>query len=112
MIDYQAAYRIDGSIFLGRSHLEIISQLTEAHKTGNLLHGYTNIVGHFFESVEGLFNSMKDIILIRHAETFYNINQTEDLDSDLTDVGENQSDNLAKYMNASKVGEGFVGLVS
>ena len=55
---------------------------------------------------------MRETILIRHAETYYNKSETDDLDSALTELGLQQAVGLSCYLRESEEAEGFVGLVS
>lgn len=54
----------------------------------------------------------KSVVLVRHAETFYNIKESDDLDSDLTPLGVTQAVGVAEYLRDSGDAEGHVGLVS
>ena len=55
---------------------------------------------------------MKEVILIRHAESYYNVQETEHLDSNLTLRGAHQAKAAAEYLEESKDAEGFQGFVS
>jgi len=55
---------------------------------------------------------MEEAILIRHAESYYNINESDDLDSDLTNRGIKQAEGVAWYLKDSQDADGFKGYVS
>lgn len=54
----------------------------------------------------------KEMLIVRHAETQYNVGDTEFLDSNLTHKGWEQARGVAEYLKKSGDAEGFVGLVS
>lgn len=108
----QAAWKIGDTVFAGRSHVEILGELTEAHRSGDLQHGYVDSAGRFYDNIEALFSSMKEIMIVRHAETDYNVGTTEYLDSGLTEKGSKQATGVAEYLKTSGDAAGFVGLVS
>jgi broad specificity phosphatase PhoE len=55
---------------------------------------------------------MKEAILVRHAESFFNVQETQNLDSNLTLRGAHQAKAAADYLEKSKDAEGFQGYVS
>jgi broad specificity phosphatase PhoE len=112
MMNASAAWKINGTVYSGRSHAEILRELDAAHKRGDIQHGYVDLAGNFYGSIEELLKSMKETIIIRHAETYYNINETENLDSNLTERGVRQAVGLATYLGDSGDADGFSGLVS
>lgn len=108
----KAAWKVGDTVYAGRSHAEIIGQLGEARNSGDLTHGYVDPAGTFYNTIEELFEKMKEFMIVRHAETLFNTGETDYLDSALTPRGTKQAVGLGEYLEASRDGEGFVGLVS
>jgi len=51
---------------------------------------------------------MKEVIIVRHAESYYNVQETQNLDSNLTLRGAHQAKAAAEYLAESKDAEGFL----
>ncbi len=108
---YKAAWWVRGEIKTGDSHLDILAQMTEEEKNSDVRHGYVDLAGRFHESIDELFESMRHLYIIRHAQTWYNVKKTCNLDSPLTPYGEQQADSLGRYMRDLDL-SGYVGYVS
>lgn len=108
----QAACILNDKLYTGNNHAEIIMQLGEAIKHNNIQHGYVDKSGIFYNSIEELYKNMKEHMIIRHAETLYNIKETNFLDSSLTSRGIKQAIGLAEYLKTNPDSNGFCGFVS
>lgn len=108
----QAAWMVNDKVYTGHNHAEIINQLGDVRDNNTLRHGYVDVAGTFYNSIEELYNSMKEYMIIRHAETQYNTGETDFLDSKLTSRGIRQAIGLGEYLQKNPDSEGFVGFVS
>jgi broad specificity phosphatase PhoE len=108
---YQAAFIINGVVKSGSSHLDILSTLTPEEKVGEIQHGYVDLIGNFYDNIDCLFKTMRHILLIRHAQTWHNVKESDDLDASLTPQGEEQALRLSQYLSKLNL-QGYVGLVS
>lgn len=107
----KAAWLIDGKVYAGSSHENILHSITEITcECTEVVHGYIDCAGRFCKDIEELLD-MQELMLIRHAQTLFNIRQSNDLDSDLTDVGEQQTVMLGDHLKTFDFSE-YVGLVS
>lgn len=108
----RAAYMVGSKVYSGTSHTEIYDEIGEKLFEDRLRHGYVDQAGNFYENLKELLENMTETIIIRHAETFYNRNESTDLDSNLTPRGIKQAEGVAAYLAESKDGQGFTGFVS
>lgn len=107
----KAAWMIDGKIYAGSSHENILHDLDEVTcECESVVHGYIDCSGSFCESIEELLD-MQEVMLIRHAQTVFNIRQTNDLDSDLTELGETQVSKVAQQLTKTDLSK-YIGYVS
>jgi len=109
---YRAAIMMGDEVVTGTSHLDICERLGDELARHRCRHGYADLDGNFFDTIHELTESMRESILIRHAESLYNKELTENLDSELTELGSKQAVGVANYLQESGDAEGFVGLVS
>lgn len=107
----KAAWMIDGKVYAGSSHAMIMSDLDEATcECENVVHGYIDCTGSFCENIEELIE-MQEVMLIRHAQTVFNVRKTNNLDADLTELGEGQVTKVSKYLKNTDLSD-HIGYVS
>lgn len=92
---YLAAVFSNGHITTGRHHGEAFSKLSCEDQEADLISGHLNDDGTFTTEMTCVH---KEIILIRHAESMWNVNKTDNLDSNLTPLGITQSHKIANYI--------------
>lgn len=107
----KAAWMIDGKIYAGSSHENILHDLNEsAYECETVVHGYIDCSGSFCENIEELLD-MQEVMLIRHAQTVFNVRKTNNLDSELTELGETQVVKVAQQLTKTDLSD-YIGYVS
>jgi broad specificity phosphatase PhoE len=106
---YLAAVLANGHIATGRHHGEAFSRLSEEEKNCDVISGHVNEDGTFTTELEHVH---KDIILIRHAESMWNANLSDSLDSCLTFRGVKQAQSCARFLRKNVDCSGYVGFTS
>lgn len=106
---YLAAVLSNCHIATGRHHGEAFANLSSIDQDAGLISGHVNPDGTFTTEMNFID---KEIILIRHAESMWNANLTEDLDSTLTLKGVSQAQKLASFIRRTVDCRGLVGFVS
>jgi broad specificity phosphatase PhoE len=107
---YRPAVFCNGHIKQGRHHGDAFAQLSLADKCSFdlLVSGHVNEDGSFTTEMKHL---EKEIILLRHAESLYNINATDHLNSDLSNHGELQAHLVAEHLRSMDLTD-YVGITS
>jgi broad specificity phosphatase PhoE len=108
-MNYMAAVFSNGHVATGRHHGEAFSNLSESDQNADLISGHVNADGTFTTELE---HPNKDIILIRHAESMWNAEMSNDLDSSLTLKGISQAQILARFLRKKLDCRGYVGFTS
>lgn len=108
-MNYAAAVFANGHIGVGCHHGDAYSNLSYKDRlVQDLVSGHVNEDGSFTSELPHLD---KNIILIRHAESYHNAKLSEDLDTDLTERGKEQAEELSLFI--LKMGlKGYQGFVS
>lgn len=106
---YLAAVLSNCRIATGRHHGEAFANLPNLDQESGLVSGHVNPDGTFTTEMDYVD---KEIILIRHAESLWNAQLTEDLDSSLTLKGISQAQKLAIFIKRTIDYRGFVGFLS
>lgn len=106
---YLAAVLSNCHVSTGRHHGEAFANLSYVDQEAGLVSGHVNPDGTFTTEMDFLD---KEIILIRHAESMWNANLTDNLDSTLTLKGVSQAQKLASFIRKSIDCRGLRGFVS
>ena len=92
---YVAAVFSNGHIATGVNHGDAFMKMSEEDKNADPISGHVNPDGTFTTEMKHL---NKEIILIRHGESLWNIKKSDSLDSDLSPMGVFQSMKLAEFL--------------
>jgi broad specificity phosphatase PhoE len=106
---YLAAVFSNGHVATGRHHGEAFGRLSSDDQSADLVSGHVNEDGTFTTELDHIH---KEIVLIRHAESMWNVGLTDDLDSRLTMKGVNQAQVLASFLRKNLDCRGFAGFSS
>ncbi len=109
IIMYLAAVFSNGHVATGRHHGEAFSNLSCDDQDGDLISGHVNPDGTFTTEMDHL---NKEVILVRHAESMWNAQMSESLDSTLTLKGVSQAQSVASFISKNIDCRGLVGFTS
>lgn len=93
---YIAAVFGNGNIATGVNHGDAFMKMSEEDKNAEVISGHVNPDGTFTTEMSHL---NKEIILIRHGESMWNIKQSDSLDSHLSPMGVFQAMKLAEFLS-------------
>jgi len=99
------AILINDKIVTGTNHGDAFGQLNEIEKDGPIISGFLDCKNHKFITDENKIIYLKEIIILRHAES------TTQENGPLTELGRKQALLIAKFLNAMKLQE-FKGFYS
>ncbi len=108
---YLAAMFANGHVATGRHHGEAFSRLPreQQDQDDRLISGHVNPDGTFTTEMDFID---KELILVRHAESMWNAQVSDSLDSTLTLKGVSQAQRLANFLRKSIDCRGVVGFTS
>lgn len=106
---YLAAVFSNGHVATGRHHGEAFSKLSTEDQEAELVSGHVNPDGTFTTELDCV---AKDVVLVRHAESEWNAEESESLDSRLTFKGVSQAQAVARFLKNNVDCRGLVGYTS